>query len=188
MSIIAKFSLDEYHRMIASGVFATPKRRRIELIEGELREMNPVGPDHTWLVNRLAKWSLRSAPERDVYVSVQGPLAMDVSESEPEPDIYWAVQKDYQPALPKAADVLLLIEVAHSSLLFDRSEKRDLYARAEIPDYWIVNVEEQTIEVHREPQRGSYCNVQTFSIGQEVHPLTASKLALKLDWLFESKD
>ncbi len=185
MSTLAKLSLDEYERIVATGVFDGANHRRIEFIRGELREMNPIGPNHSSIVDRLNRWSIQSTSEKDVYVRVQNPIALADVDSEPEPDIVWAVPKNYRSAHPTAADVLLLIEVAHDSLRYDRSEKADLYADAGIQEYWIVNVPTNTVEVRRDPQPGGYREIQTFAAGQSIHPLAVPSVALSVDWLFD---
>ncbi|HEV2971360.1 MAG TPA: Uma2 family endonuclease [Pirellulales bacterium] len=184
MSAIAKLSLKEYERIVATGVFDGKNRRRLELIRGELREMNPIGPDHCTIVDRLAEWSFDSAPRAKVRVRVQNPLAFETVDSEPEPDIVWAKRKDYAAGHPIADDVLLLIEVAVSSLDNDRGEKSEVYADVGIQEYWIVNVVERTIEVRRDPEGGHYRSVRSFRAGETVQPLAAPNARLSVDSLF----
>jgi Uma2 family endonuclease len=188
MSTIAKFSLDEYHRMIAGGVFDGPNRRRVELIRGEIREMNPIGPDHCDIVARLTRWSFAVAPQDEILVRVQSPIKLAAAKSEPEPDIAWVVNKRYRRGHPTAAEVRLLIEVARASLEYDSGEKADLYAQAGIQECWIVNVVENTIDVRREPQPDGYRSNQTFAAGQSVHPLAVPDAALNIDWLFDESN
>ncbi len=188
MSTLAKLSLDEYEQIVATGVFDGANRRRIEFIRGELREMNPIGPIHEDLVDRLIDWTTEVAPRREVRLRVQAPITLTAVDSEPEPDIVWAVRKRYRAGHPIAAEVLLLIEVADASLAHDRGEKADLYAAAGIQDYWLVNAVENTLEVHRDPQPGGYQSVQIFAACQSVHPLAVPSVALNLDWLFNAAD
>ncbi len=179
-----KLSLVEYERTVAIGAFGV-KRRRIELIRGELREMTPIGPDHSSLVDRLADWSYEKTARQQVRVRIQQPVALSRQDSEPEPDVVWAVAKSYRAAHPTAADILLLIEVSHDSLRFDCGEKAELYAEACIGEYWIVDVEAGAVKVHRDPQGGAYRTVQTFAAGQAIRPLSAPTAELSIDWLFD---
>jgi Uma2 family endonuclease len=183
MSIIATLSLDEYERIVATGVFEGSSRRHIELIRGELREMNPIGPDHSEVLDRLTKWSFRHAPEDTIRVRVQNPLAFVDVDSEPEPDLVWAREKNYAGGHPTAADVLLVIEVAGSSLDRDRGEKADLYAEVGIQEYWIVNLVGHTIEVYRDPASGRYRSVRTFAANEIVQPLAMPEASLSFDQL-----
>jgi Uma2 family endonuclease len=183
MSTIAKLSLTEYERIVASGVFDWPSQRHIELIRGELREMNPIGPDHAEVVDRLNEWSMRYVMESTVRVRVQNPLAFANVDSEPQPDIVWVRKKSYSSGHPAAADVLLVIEVAESSLDRDRTEKADLYAEVGIQEYWIVNLVDRTIEVYRDPASGHYRTVRTFAANEMAQPLALPEAGLSFDRL-----
>jgi Uma2 family endonuclease len=96
----------------------------------------------------------------------------------------WAKSRDYASHHPTVADVLLLIEPSDSSLEFDRSEKANLYAAAGIGDYWIVNLIERTVEVHRDPHGGRYHNVQSFGPGSLVAPIAFAETRLDVAALF----
>lgn len=180
MATTAKLSLQEYEKIVASGVFDWPNQRHIELIHGQLREMNPIGPDHAEIVDRLNHWSVRSLPE-GIRVRVQNPLAFADVDSEPQPDLSWVRQQSYAKAHPTSADVLLVIEVADSSLDRDRTEKLDVYAEVGIQEYWIVNLIDRAIEVYREPASGRYKNVRVFAADEIVHPLAAPGIGIGFD-------
>jgi Uma2 family endonuclease len=186
MSAIAKFSVKEYERIVRTGVFDGPNHRRIELIWGELREMSPIGSEHATIVDWLMDWSVDHTARDKVQVRVQNPVAFLPEDSEPQPDIVWAKRQRYTDHHPTATDILLLIEVAESSLNTDRDEKGKLYATAGVTDYWIVNLIDRTVEVHREPKKGRYQNVQSFGDGASVQPLAVSELRLSVDSLFGS--
>jgi len=185
MSTIAKLSLAEYERIVATGVFDGKNRRRLELIQGELREMAPIGPAHADVVAWLNVWSVKNLREPVGSVRVQSPLALESSESEPEPDIVWVRPKRYRAKHPRSRDVLLLIEVADSSLDLDQSEKASIYARAGIRDYWNVNLVDHTVEVRRDPRGGRYRSTRSFAGGEIVQPLAAPEVQLSVDELFE---
>ena len=97
----------------------------------------------------------------------------------------WVVRRDYSRRRPSAADVLLVIEVAESSLAYDAGEKADLYAAAGIADYWVVNVPDRSIEVRRDPVGGRYRSLKTHLGDDEVRPLAFPDVALKPASLWE---
>jgi len=188
MSTLAKLSVAEYDQIVASGVFGGRNKRRIELIWGELRAMNPIGWEHSNVVDSLNEWTFAAAPREKVRVRVQNPVAFLDSDSEPEPDIVWVKRRLHPANHPNADDILLLIEVADSSLAFDRGEKANLYATAGIRDYWIVNLIDRTIEVRRDPQDGHYRSVQSFGSGTIVEPIAIPEARLSVDSLFVARE
>jgi Uma2 family endonuclease len=147
----------EYHRMGEAGILS--ERDRVELIEGELVAMAPIGSNHSGTVNTLNRRLILRVGDRGV-VAVQNPVRLD-DLSEPQPD--FAVLKprpdDYRLATPRADEVLLIIEVADSSLAYDRAVKRSLYARHRIPEFWIVNLQAGEVEVCRTPSGDDYASV-----------------------------
>jgi Uma2 family endonuclease len=185
MSTIARLSLAEYDRMIERGDFDGANRRRIELINGDLRELSPIGSLHEVVVDRLTEWSVRSLPQGRAWVRVQNSIGLPELGSAPEPDIAWVARRDFTHGRPKPADVLLVIEVAESSLSYDRGEKADLYAAAGIADYWVVNLPEQSIEVRRDPANGRYRTLRTYTADEELRPLCAAEIALRPAMLWQ---
>lgn len=132
MSTIARLTIDQYDRMIAAGILR--EDQRVELIHGEIRELSPIGPDHETAVDKLNEWSFESLPKRKVRIRVQNSVGVPELDSAPQPDIAWVARRDYRAGRPTADDVLLIIEVADSSVLFDRREKAELYATARVKD------------------------------------------------------
>ena len=108
MSTTDLISVSQYHQMIASGQFAGRNARRLELIRGELREMNPIGPVHSVVVGVLARWMYSAIDESVAEVRVQQPIVIESLASEPEPDLTLVANRPYHAAHPNAADVLLL--------------------------------------------------------------------------------
>src|SRR5690349_8781266 len=102
MSTTTKLTLAQYEELVATGYFEGPKKQRIELLRGELREMNPIGPRHCDVVDWLNEWSIVTAPLDRFRIRVQSPVAFVTVDSEPEPDIVWAVRKRYAKAHPTA--------------------------------------------------------------------------------------
>jgi Uma2 family endonuclease len=186
MSTLAKLSVAEYDQIVATGVFDGRNKRRIELIWGELRAMNPIGSEHAMMVDRMLAWSIATAAHEKVWLRVQNPVAFLDADSEPEPDVVWSKQRDYGPNHPAADDILLLIEVADSSLAFDRGEKANLYATAGIRDYCIVNLVDRTVEVRRDPEEWRYRSVQSFGAGSIVESIAIPGARLSVDSLFPS--
>jgi Uma2 family endonuclease len=179
MSTVAHLSLTEYDRMIAAGVFDHGRRRRLELIHGEIREMTPIGSEHEVAVDYLTEWSFRSLPPEWAWIRVQNSIGLPELDSAPEPDIAWVARRDYSRARPTAADVLLVIEVAESSLKYDSGEKADLYAAAGIADYWIVNLVDRRIEVRRDPSAEGYRSHAIRAGEDEIRPLAAPEIVFR---------
>ncbi len=158
----------EYHRMGEAGIFTEDDR--VELIEGQLVAMTPIGSGHSGTVNGLNYLLVRAVGECGV-VAVQNPVLLD-DHSEPEPD--FAVLKPrpdaYRAAHPRPADVLLIVEVADSSLAYDRTVKRALYARHGIPEFWIVDLAAGEVEVCRNPRGERYESVIRAGRGVVLEP------------------
>lgn len=184
MSTIARFTVADYDRMIEQGIFDEQRHRRIELIYGELRQMTPAGPDHEDVIDFLTRWRIDSTSKDEVRVRVQNSLGIPALDSAPEPDVAWVEARSYRRGRPLPADVLLVIEVAHSSLHYDRGEKAGLYAQAGFQDYWLVNIPGKCLEVFRDPQDGSYRSVETHAMSATVHPLALPSVSLKVEDLF----
>jgi Uma2 family endonuclease len=184
LSTIAHLSLAQYDRMIEAGVFDQGKRQRIEFIRGEIRDMNPIGSVHEVVVDRLNEWSFENLPKGRVWVRIQNSIGLPSLDSAPEPDLAWVARRDYSRARPTAVDVLLIIEVAESSLAYDCGDKADLYAEAGIAEYWVVNIPDRSVEVRREPRSGRYRSLQTYRGDAEVRPLAMPELVLRPASLF----
>jgi len=171
MNTITNLTVTEYDQMIATGLFEPRERHRLELIRGELRNMSPIGSEHEAVVDFLAEWSIRNLPQGKVWVRVQNSIALPTLDSAPEPDVVWVARHDYSHGRPTAEDVLLIVEVAESSLRFDLGEKAEMYAEAGIEDYWVVDLRNRSIIVHRKPVGGRYADVQTHAGDEAISPL-----------------
>jgi Uma2 family endonuclease len=154
--------------MVATGVFTSYDR--IELIEGDMLNLAPIGPKHATVVDRLARlfmFALRDA----AIVSCGRPLNLgDFSNPQPDVMVLKPRSDDYGNAHPDAADVLLLIEVSDSTLTFDQSTKLSLYARYGVSEYWVVDVEGKRIVVYREPAANGYLSKFEFSAPSAISP------------------
>jgi len=164
----------EYDRLVSLGLF---DGEHIELIDGELRRMSPIGPPHTSTVDRLTELLVLSLAGR-AWVRVQGSFAAD-DLSEPQPDFCVLPRGDYDDAHPQVAH--LIIEVAESSLSFDGGRKARLYAECAVPEYWIVNLVERIVEVHRAPRAGRYEEASLHSKGDRLRLLAFPDVELAVD-------
>ena len=163
--------------MAEAGVLS--ENDRVELVEGEVIEMSPIGSRHAACVGRLTELLGRLATDVAI-VWVQNPVRVD-DYSEPVPAVTLLRRRDdfYAQANPRPADVLLLVEVSDSTLGYDREVKVPLYARAGVPEVWLVNLPGEVIEIYARPAGGKYRESHT--VGRGAH-LTASSLdALTLD-------
>ena len=152
-----RFTRVEYHRMGEVGILR--RDDRVELIKGEIVEMSPTGRRHKAFVTNLAQVLIVRLSGRAI-VSVQTGIVLD-NDTEPEPDIAVLRQRavPYKEREADAEDVLLLVEVADRSRAYDRSTKMQLYAEAAIPEYWVVDCDEESIEVYRTPGPEGYRDV-----------------------------
>lgn len=170
------FTVTEYLRMAEAGILHEDDR--IELIEGEIIEMSPVGSRHVACVNRLTTWLNVQLGTRAI-VSAQNPVHLSVF-SEPEPDV--AVFKPrsnfYADVLPTAADTLLTIEVGDSSLEYDRRDKLPLYAQSGIPEVWIVNLRDDSVSRYTQPSGGKYQKSRRFRRGETVEATIVTGIAI----------
>ena len=171
-----RFTTDDYHRLGEAGILGEDDR--VELIDGEIVEMNPIGGPHLGSVNRINHLFVRSVGDRAV-VHVQNPIRLD-EHSEPQPDVcLLRVRADfYASGPPGPADVLLLIEVSDSSLTYDRQVKLPLYARGGIPEAWVLDLGHNRLLVFREPVDGGYATTQVLRRGQSIRPLAFPDLAV----------
>lgn len=138
MSTVLKLTTAEYDAMVAKGAF-DGLAKKIELINGVIVEMNPAGPVHDDLIEFLNQWSVRNTVPEEIRVRIQSGLSLPELDSRPEPDVLWVRSRRYLDGHPQGGDVLLLIEVADSSVKSDRDTKALLYAKAGIVEYWIVS-------------------------------------------------
>jgi Uma2 family endonuclease len=158
-----RFSVDEYHRMIENGILG--ENDRVELIDGWIVEMSPIGPPHATCVALLIA-QLHDRLPADWILRVQSPIT--ILSSEPEPDIVIARGsiRDFSLRHPTSVEIGIIIEAADASLHFDRQQKRKQYALANIAEYWIVNLVNRQLEVHRRPQNGDYTDVVALRSGE----------------------
>ena len=160
-----RFSVDEYYKMYELGLLSDFERS--EIIDGELIPKMGIGDRHAAIVNFLTRFFILLVPKL-IQVGVQNPLRLG-DYDEPEPDVVLSDLNKYDGKRhPRPEETLLIVEVADSSLRFDRNEKLPLYAEAGIPEVWIVNLPNNLIEVHQNPSIGIYQTTNIFRLGETV--------------------
>lgn len=186
-----KFTIRQYDRMIEAGVFALPpaakESPRIELIEGEIVMMSPIGPRHEEIVDRLNEWSAEARPQGLARVRVQQSLGIAGSQSVPQPDIAWVRSRDYASMRPDSSDAFLVIEVAETSRSRDLGEKAAVYAAGGVPDYWVVDVAAEVVHVFRLPGPHAYAEHRIAGRGESVSPLAQPEARLLIESLFHKR-
>ena len=166
--------------MIAAGFF---RDERIELLRGVIVEMSPQNAPHAGIIQALSHLLLPPLLGR-ANVRVQLPFVAG-PDSLPEPDLAIVKPGRYMNAHP--ADAFLIIEVADASLKIDRQDKAEIYASAQVPEYWVVNVGEHAIERYSEPSNGSYTRLTPFRQGETVQLLAFLDVAVRVDEVFRKE-
>jgi Uma2 family endonuclease len=163
-----RFTVDDYYRMAETGIL-TPQDR-VELIDGEIYEMSPIGDRHAMAVNRANMIFARGLGDK-VVVAVQNAARLDMY-SEPQPDVVLIRPREnfYGKQHPRPEDVLLFIEVSDTTLRFDQNIKLPVYARSRIRELWIVDLNNDVIRVHRKPKGKTYLSVEVRARGESVSP------------------
>ncbi len=176
---IHRFTVDDYEQMIEYGILN--ENHRVELIRGEIVDKMSIGERHGACVKRLNELFFTLSSKR-VTVSIQDPIRL--ADSEPEPDVALLQHRAdyYLKAKPRPNDVLLVIEVADTTLDYDREVKGPMYAEAGIREYWIVNLVDDCLEVHRQPSPSAqFADVRTLLRGQTIDILALPGLVISVD-------
>jgi Uma2 family endonuclease len=181
MGIEAKrrlFTVEEYYQMARSGILSEDDR--VELLAGEIVQMSPIGSRHAACVDRLTK-SIDQQIGDAAILRVQSPIRLN-HYSEPQPDLALLKPRGdfYVHAHPGPGDILLVIEVAETSVELDRRVKIPLYAQAGIPEVWIVDLEAGCVEVYENPSHGSYQAVKRYTPKQQLSPRAFPNLKVDL--------
>ncbi len=175
------FTSSEYHAMAETGILSEDDR--VELIEGEIFQMTPIGSRHAGSVNRLTRAFTGPLGERAV-VAVQNPIHLN-DFSEPQPDFALLHPREdlYSGSHASPEDVFLLVEVADASLEYDRRMKIPVYARSGVPEAWLVDLVQNVVEVHRDPSSGGYRDVRKLRRGDRLSPLAFPDVVIPVDAL-----
>lgn len=173
------FTVAEYDRMGETGILTEDDR--VELVEGEIIEMSPIGERHAARVDALAEL-FHEQLQRRAIVRVQNPIQLG-SFSEPQPDVVLLKRRDdfYRRAHPTADDVLLVVEVSDTTIEYDRQIKVPLYARAGIAEVWIVNLVDEQIEIYARPANDAYQSKREARRGETINSPGAFNVTLAVD-------
>jgi Uma2 family endonuclease len=174
-----RFTVDEYYQMACAGILKEDDR--VELIEGDIIEMASIGTKHAACIRRLL-YIFHSKLSDNVLVDAQNPLRID-KYSEPQPDLMLLKPRDdyYSTFHPRPEDVLLLIEVADTSVTYDREVKVKLYAQAGINEVWLVDLQTQQVIAYRQPSPSGYSEVKEYRCGDNIVPLAFQGLNIPVE-------
>ena len=177
-----KLSVEDYHKLGAAGILT--EDNRVELINGELIDMAPIGSLHASVVSTLSMFFARHVGDRAI-VSTQNPVILP-PDSEPQPDIALLKPRAdrYRNALPTATDAMLIIEAADTTLDYDRTIKLPRYASHGIPEMWIVDLQSRRVEVYREPGTDRYSQFVELRTGDVAAPSMLPTVTLGVDEIF----
>ena len=178
-----KLTVTDIYRMLDAGVLHEDDR--VELIDGELLDMAPIGSDHATTVDRLTKALVLACGDRAI-VRVQNPVRLDdLNEPQPDFSVLRPRPDGYRKGHPGPADVLLLVEVADSFLRFDRRVKLPLYARFGIPEVWTADLQRRVLEKHRTPLEGTYADTAEHKPGERVSLALLPEAVVTLAAIFD---
>lgn len=180
METLAKWTVADYHQMIRAGIL---EGRQVELLAGEIHQMVPEDPPHTFYGGSLADEFRRCLGDRAL---VREARPVTFADSEPEPDIaiVQGIWENYRYHHPQAEDIFLLVEISASSLAKDLGTKKAIYAAAGIRDYWVLNLAKRQLIVLRHPEDGDYRERQELREGS-IAPLAFPDVEISLDRLFQ---
>lgn len=170
--------IHEWRRLGEANIF--PPESRLELIEGEILEMPPIGSNHAGHVTRLINLFVPLLQGKAIATAQNPTQLSELSEPQPDFMLLRPDADDYTTGHPTADDVLLLIEVADSSLYYDQNEKQRLYACYHIPDYWIINLNNSTLEIYRQPCDGLYQQKTTLRAGDSISLSQLDNISIKV--------
>jgi Uma2 family endonuclease len=177
------FTVAEYHKMVEAGILSEDDR--VELLNGEIVAMSPIGSRHAACVDRLTQHLVVQVGGRAI-VHVQNPIRLG-EHSEPQPDLALLRRRPdfYATSHPGPGGVLLVVEVADTSAAFDREVKVPLYAQFVVPEVWLVDLAGEQVEVFRQPSPQGYQDIRTVRRGEAVAPLLLPNLSLAVDALLD---
>ena len=163
-----RFTADDYQRMGQAGILSEDDR--VELIDGEIVAMMPIGPRHCAAVDRANRAMVMGAGDTAI-VRVQGSVRLNLF-NEPEPDLVLLLPRTdfYASGHPGPADILLIVEIADSSLDYDRDVKAAVYARLGVREYWLADLNDEWLSCYSAPEGGVYLKIQQYHRGQSVAP------------------
>ncbi len=177
-SIIYKWSIDEWHELVNSGVL---EGKPVELLEGNIVEMSPEGIEHSYTNRSVVKYLRRLLADLAEVIQAQ-PITLDNSEPEPDVTIVRLPEEEYKHHHPYSQDIYWLIEVSNRTLKKDLKQKIITYARNGIPEYWVIDLVNKKLIVHTQPQDSSYLQIVEYQSGKVI-PQAFPNISLDLDQL-----
>jgi Uma2 family endonuclease len=179
-------TIDLYQQMGEKGLL-TPEDR-VQLIEGEILEMPPIGTRHGSVAGRLNKWLSRAVGD-EAIVRLDNPLSLG-KHSQPQPDLMLLKPRadDYVTSHPGPEDVLLAVEVSDSTLEFDLGRKWALYARFAVAEYWVIDVNSRYVQVHSDPANGEFRSTAEYGLQDAVSPRAFPRIRIAVKELFVDSD
>jgi Uma2 family endonuclease len=178
-----RFTVDDYYKMAEVGILSEDDR--VELIEGEIVPMSPIGNRHANVVDLLNGWFAELVVAKQATVRVQGPIYLD-EHSEIVPDLLILRHRSSsRTPHPMANEALLVVEVANSSIVSDRNRKVPLYTREALPEVWIVDLTRDVVEVYKNPSPEGYETLQTYHSGELLAPQAFPSLTHDVGDLFQ---
>ncbi|TVQ48180.1 MAG: Uma2 family endonuclease [Gloeocapsa sp. DLM2.Bin57] len=181
MQDLSKWSIQDYHLMIDSGIF---NNRRVELLEGEIREMSPESPLHRFINDQIAEY-LRELLRGQAKVFEAQTITLNYSEPEPDLSIVRLPNSNYLTRHPYPEDIYWLIEIANTTLEQDLGRKKKIYANAGIKEYWLINLITKIVIVFREPSEDDYKNQYRVTEGT-ISPIAFPNLEIKVTRMISS--
>ncbi|MFB2936557.1 Uma2 family endonuclease [Aerosakkonemataceae cyanobacterium BLCC-F154] len=178
---IRLWTVEEYHRMIDVGILNTEDK--VELLEGRIIKMTPQRPPHAGTTQRASDY-LKEQLKNQAHVRMQLPITLSTSEPEPDIAVVRIDPNGYGDRHPNANDILLLIEVAYTTLNIDRQEKAPIYAKANIADYWILDVIERCVYIFRNPTPSGYQAEMILTADRAISPLAFPTIEIPFSQLF----
>jgi len=177
-----QFTVKQFHQMAESGILS--ENERLELIRGEMIDMSPIGTRHSGCVLFLSNLLILLLGGR-ALINVQNPVELDET-SEPQPDIALSKPRPdfYRNSHPQPEDIFLLIEVTDTIVKYDREVKIPLYAEANIPEVWLIDVNQEVIEVYRNPLQGVYQDIQKLVKNQTLSILAFPDVSINVTEIF----
>jgi Uma2 family endonuclease len=177
-----KFTVEQYHKMADVGILTEDDR--VELINGEIIEMSPIGLKHAATVNRLTNLLPKKLGDKAI-VSIQNPIQLN-DNSEPQPDIALLKPRAdfYETKIPTTEDILLIIEVADTTINYDRNIKIPLYAENGILEVWLVDINNQSLTIYHQPTQQGYQIKQTLDITDKLSPVTFLDVTINVNEVF----
>ena len=181
-----RFTVDDYYAMAEAGILTHDER--VELVNGEIIQMSPIGDRHAYSVDELVDLLVYRFRGR-ARIRCQNPVRID-GRREVQPDIAVLKLRDdlYSSGHPGPADVLLLIEVSDTTLSYDRDVKLPMYAQFDIPESWIVNIPDGVVEVYTDPSDGEYRTRRVYAADESVSPTSFPDVTLPVSWIAPAQE